>query len=314
MVLENGFTKTAQSRHKGYASNRDGGNPTQQTLNRQIATKLQEMSDLLAQQGANPFRVRAYRQAASELNRLQRPVDEILQQEGIQGLEHLPAIGKGIAASIREMVLSGNWSQLQRLRHGAEAVPLLQTVPGIGPGLAQRIHDELHIDTLEGLENAAYDGSLNQLKGVGERRLSALQASLAKMLGRPRPTPPKLPETPPEAELLLEIDRLYRENAASGDLPRIAPKRFNPNNEAWLPVLHTDRDGWHFTALYSNTARAHELGMTSDWVVIYFYDDHQQEGQHTVVTETRGPLVGQRVVRGMEAQCRILYDKSSGAA
>jgi putative hydrolase len=279
-----------------------------ETLNRQIANKLQEMSDLLEQQGANTFRIRAYRQAAAELNQQSQPVDEILEQQGLTGLERLPAIGKGIAASIREMVLSGNWSQLQRLRHGAEGVALLQTVPGLGPELAQRIHDELHVDTLEALENAAYDGTLARVKGVGERRLSALRASLSNMLGRPRKRYREEPEKNPDVALLLEVDRLYRENAASGDLPRIAPKRFNPSGEAWLPVLHTDRAGWHFTALYSNTAHAHQLGTTRDWVVIYFYDDHQQEGQHTVVTETHGPLVGQRVVRGMERACRRYYD------
>ncbi len=277
------------------------------TLNRQIAMKLQEMSDLLEQQGANPFRVRAYRQAAAELDQQPQPVDEILAQEGVAGLERLPAIGKGIAASIREMVTSGNWSQLQRLRHGAEGVVLLQSVPGLGPELAQRIHDELHVDTLEGLENAAYDGSLERVKGVGARRLSALRASLAKMLGRPRRSLPISPDKTPTVAQLLEVDRLYREGADAGELPRIAPKRFNPNNEAWLPVLHTDRAGWHFTALFSNTARAHQLGMNWDWVVIYFYDDHQQEGQHTVVTESHGPLVGRRVVRGLERACRRYY-------
>ena len=87
----------------------------------------------------------------------------------------------------------------------------------------------------------------------------------------------------------------------------IAPKRFNPRNEAWLPILHTDRNNWHFTVLYSNTARAHELGRTHDWVVVYFYDDHHQEGQHTVVTETRGSLVNKRVIRGREAECRAHY-------
>jgi putative hydrolase len=279
-----------------------------ETLNRQIASKLQEMSDLLEQQGANPFRIRAYRQAAAELNQQPQPVDEILEREGLEGLEQLPAIGKGIAASIREMVLSGNWSQLQRLRHGAEGVTLLQTVPGLGPELAQRIHDELHVDTLEALENAAYDGTLERVKGLGERRLSALRANLSSMLGRPRRRSRKEPEKSPDVALLLEVDRLYRENAEADELPRIAPKRFNPDNEAWLPVLHTDRAGWHFTALYSNTARAHQLGTVRDWVVIYFYDDHQQEGQHTVVTETHGPLVGQRVVRGRERACRRYYD------
>jgi len=106
---------------------------------------------------------------------------------------------------------------------------------------------------------------------------------------------------------------LKREKAAAGKLPTIAPKRFNPKGEAWLPVLHARRGGWHFTALYSNTATAHRLGRTRDWVVIYFYDGEHAEGQHTVVTETRGPLAGRRVVRGREAECRAWYAAQSKA-
>ena len=62
--------------------------------------------------------------------------------------------------------------------------------------------------------------------------------------------------------------------------------------------MHTKRGDWHFTALFSNTARAHELGRTNDWVVIYYYDEDHREGQNTVVTETHGPRRGERVVRG----------------
>jgi putative hydrolase len=111
----------------------------------------------------------------------------------------------------------------------------------------------------------------------------------------------------PEVNTLLEVDREYRLQAEQGQLQLIAPKRFNPDGKAWLPVLHTDRDGWHFTVLYSNTARAHELKRTRDWVVVYFYDDHHQEGQCTLVTESRGPLAGRRVVRGRELECREFY-------
>ena len=103
------------------------------------------------------------------------------------------------------------------------------------------------------------------------------------------------------------MDDDYRRKAEAGSLPTIAPRRFNPEGEAWLPVLHAVRDGWHFTALYSNTAQAHQLGRTRDWVVLYFYDDEHAEGQHTVVTETHGPLAGRRVVRGREAECRAHY-------
>jgi putative hydrolase len=105
---------------------------------------------------------------------------------------------------------------------------------------------------------------------------------------------------------LLDVDREYRAKATAGTLRTIAPRRFNPEGKAWLPILHTRRDPWHFTALYSNTARAHELGRTRDWVVVYFYDDDHREGQHTIVTETQGPLAGERVVRGREAECREL--------
>lgn len=240
------------------------------------------------------------------MNELKPEVAEILKQEGIRGLEALPGIGRGIASAIAELVTSGRWAQLERLRGDLDPVHLFQTVPGIGPELATKIHDELHIDTLEALENAAYDGSLQKLKGIGGRRLTALRASLAAMLGRTRRERHPV-VAGPEVALLLAVDRQYLEQAYSGELPKIAPKRFNPQGEAWLPILHTEQAGWHFTAMFSNTARAHELAKTHEWVVIYFYDDHHQEGQHTLVTETHGPLQGRRVVRGRETECRRYY-------
>ena len=88
---------------------------------------------------------------------------------------------------------------------------------------------------------------------------------------------------------------------------KIAPKRFNPKGEAWLPLLHTVRGAWHFTALYSNTARAHQLRRITGWVIIYFHKDGEPEGQCTVVTETRGEATGRRVVRGHEADCLRYY-------
>jgi hypothetical protein len=68
-------------------------------------------------------------------------------------------------------------------------------------------------------------------------------------------------------------------------------------------VLHLTRDGTHCTALYSNTARAHDLGKTHDWVVIYFETDGV-ERQRTVATAQSGALKGRRVVRGRELECQ----------
>ncbi|MEZ5738312.1 MAG: hypothetical protein R3E68_01835 [Burkholderiaceae bacterium] len=55
---------------------------------------------------------------------------------------------------------------------------------------------------------------------------------------------------------------MYRERAAAGSLRTIAPRRFNPSGESWLPVMHASHGPWHFTALFSNTARAHQLART----------------------------------------------------
>lgn len=280
------------------------------STNARCADRLREAADLLEAQGANPFRVSAYRRAASTVLGLEQDVADIVEREGLPGLEALPGIGRGIASALLEMTRSGRWIQLERLRGNADPVQLLTAVPGLGHRLAERIHEELHVDTLEALELAAHDGRLETVPGVGPRRAAAIRASLQSMLSRVRPkfiAGSQPSAHGPSVETLLAVDTEYRKGAEADNLPTIAPRRFNPSGEAWLPVLHTVRDGWHFTALYSNTAQAHQLNRTRDWVVIYFYDDEHAEGQHTVVTETHGSLTGRRVVRGREGECRDLY-------
>lgn len=267
-----------------------------------MAEKLREYAGLLEQQGEDGFRVRAYRRAADVVAALDRPVAEILSAEGRDGLVALPAIGRGIAGALAEMATTGNWGQLARLRGEASPERLFLTLPGIGPKLAHRIAAELDVDTLEELEMAAHDGRLEALSGVGPRRVSMLRGVLAQRLGRTRIRAPRRPAVRPPVDMILAVDRLYREKAEAGELRLIAPKRFNPEGKAWLPILHAHRGDWHFTVLFSNTGLAHELGRIRDWVVVYYQHDGQPEGQCTVVTETHGPRTGQRVVRGRESE------------
>ena len=283
--------------------------------NEQVAAWLRQAAELLHAQHANPFRVGAYRKAADGVQQCARSLRELFAAEGLAGLDALPGVGPGIAAAIAEMLHTGRWAQLERLRGDVDPTLLFRTVPGIGPELAARIHDGLGVDTLEALEAAAHDGRLAAVPGVGERRTATIRAALAEILDRSRlrrpPTATAADHEPPVAALL-DVDREYREAARAGTLPTIAPKRFNPEGRAWLPVLHTVRGAWHFTALFSNTAKAHELHRTQDWVVLYFHDDHRAESQRTVVTEQHGGLVGRRVVRGREEECRAHYDRLPG--
>jgi len=204
---------------------------------------------------------------------------------------------------IIEMLTSGRCGALDRLQGDSPGV--LAAVPGIGATLATRIHAELGIETLEELEAAAHDGRLASVAGFGQRRIQAVRDVLATRLAR-RVSPDHRVVSPPVA-LLLEVDAEYRRAAAGNELRKIAPRRFNPYHETWLPVMHVDRDGWSFTAMFSNTALAHQRGRTGDWVLLYFHQAHEVEGQATVVTEWRGRLRGSRVVRGRERDCLAHY-------
>jgi hypothetical protein len=270
-------------------------------VNSFVATRLDE-----EEQGANIFRVGAYRRAAVLLRGLDRPIDEIVKTEGVLGLRKLPGIGATLARFIHQLVVSGRFPMLERLRGETDPVALLRTVPGIGKVMAERLHDELGIETLEELEIAAHDGRVRKVLGFGEKRIAGIRDSLASRLGRLRTQWLVLPPHQPPTSELLAVDQEYRTKAAAGMLPTISPRRFNPEHKKWLPVLHTVRGRRHYTALFSNTPRAHQLGKTADWVVLY-YDGRDGERQCTVVTGTRGSLEGRRIVRGREPECWRYY-------
>jgi hypothetical protein len=271
-----------------------------ESLNQTLASRFEEIALLLEEQRANPFRAQAYARAAAVLRDLPEQVDTLLAREGLAGLDRLPGIGQALARMIADYVTTGRLSLLDQLRGAHDPIGLLRSVPGIGPGLARRLHDELGIDSLEELEYAAHDGRLAEFDGIGTKRLAAIRESLARRRARRRPSDRWAAEQPSVRDLL-EVDREYRTKARAGELRKITPRRFNPQREAWLPVLHLRKGRWDYTALFSNTARAHELGKTSDWVVIY-YESDGAAGQCTVVTSNVGPLKGRRVVRGRETE------------
>lgn len=277
------------------------------SVNEDIAGRLEEVALILGEQGANRFRVQAYRRAADTVRFLPRQVSELFAEQGLEGLEKLPGIGASIARSIADTLAHGKLAMLERLRGESDPIHLLRSVPGIGKSLAWKLHEDLDIETLQDLEAAAHDGRLATLAGLGEKRLTGIRDSLATRLARLRkPASASEPAAEPTVAELLDVDQEYRHAAATGKLKKLAPRRFNPAGEAWLPVLHTTCGSRHYTVLFSNTARAHQFQKTRDWVVLY-YDSGQGERQCTVITAEFGPLRGERIVRGREPECLEHY-------
>lgn len=281
--------------------------------NAEIAAQLDAVASLLEAQQANPYRVQAWRAGAETIRRLDRSAADIAREEGVEGLDALPTIGPSLARAVREIVETGRLEALERLRGENDPVALLGSVPGIGPRLAERVHDTLGVESLEELERAAHDGRLAALPGFGEKRVAGIRDALDARLRRRRRARPAEEDAPPPVAELLDVDEEYRQRADAGELPTIAPRRFNPTGEAWLPVLHTTRGRRQYTALFSNTAAAHQRGRTRDWVVIYADGGSGTERQQTVVTAGSGRLAGLRVVRGREEECARYYSGEPGA-
>jgi DNA polymerase (family 10) len=144
--------------------------------NADIAALFQEIADRLEIQGANPFRIRAYRNAARTLGELPQEARALL--ENGEDLTRLPGIGDDLAAKVQEIVTTGHSSLLERLRRELPpAVTELLQIPGLGPKRVKALYHDLEVQTVEQLYRAARDGRIRALPGFGEKtELNILQA------------------------------------------------------------------------------------------------------------------------------------------
>jgi DNA polymerase (family 10) len=141
--------------------------------NADIAAIFEEIADLLEIQDANPFRVRAYRNAARTIGEYGREVAEILAGGG--KLPKLPGIGADLAAKIEEIATTGRSRFLEELR--AQLPPTitqLLSIPGLGPKRVKMLYDSLQVETLDQLAKAAEAGRIRELPGFGEKTERAI--------------------------------------------------------------------------------------------------------------------------------------------
>ncbi len=147
--------------------------------NADITAIFTEIADLLEIQGANPFRIRAYRNAARILGDLPQEA-RVLVEKG-DNLTRLPGIGADLAAKIGEIVTTEHCSLLERLRRELPpAVTELLKIPGLGPKRVKALYHDLDVQTVEQLQRAAQDGRIRALHGFGAKTeqniLQAVQA------------------------------------------------------------------------------------------------------------------------------------------
>ncbi|TWU50559.1 hypothetical protein Poly51_38510 [Rubripirellula tenax] len=275
--------------------------------NKAFAMQLRAIADLLEEQKANEFRVRAYRSAAETLDHLSVPVRDVFDREGADGLIRLPKIGHSIASLLESAIRVGRIPLLDRLRGQSNAEHYFATLPGIGPQLSHRIYEQLHIETMAELKQAASDGRLLQVPGLGRRRIEAIQGCLERHGVSPHDDSQNRVTTEAiSVDELLDIDREYRRRAEAGDLEKIKPSQGSASQTDWLPVMHTDRQGRHYTAMFSTTVHAQEQHATHDWVIV-FRDDANAHGRWTIITSQFGKLKGLRIVRSREDECQSYY-------
>lgn len=147
--------------------------------NREIAAALEEVADLLEFQGANPFRVRAYRNGARKVGDSSASLAGVVEESGAKALTEIDGVGKDLAEKIAELATGGSLAMLDELR---EQVPpgvlKLLRVPGLGPKKAAVLHKELGVATLDQLKAACEAEQVRALKGFGKKTEETILAGV----------------------------------------------------------------------------------------------------------------------------------------
>jgi len=153
--------------------------------NADLAAAFEQVADLLDLQQANPFRIRAYRNAARLVGELK--LDLVAQVEQGRPLPRLPGIGPDLAGKIEEFARTGHLALLDRLRAQIPSgVADMLQLPGLGPKRVRALYEELHVTSLAQLARAARDGCIRELPGFGVRSEAGIPEAIAAHAGRPQ--------------------------------------------------------------------------------------------------------------------------------
>lgn len=150
--------------------------------NTHIASRLDEVADLIELKGGNPFRVRSYRQAARTIRDFPQRIERLI--ESGQDITELPNVGESIEKKVREILDSGTFVKLEKLRKEVPpSLTELLRIPQVGPKRAKEIHDELGVDNIDDLKKAAEKHEISELEGMGPKTEEKISREVDKLSG-----------------------------------------------------------------------------------------------------------------------------------
>ncbi|WP_175950466.1 DNA polymerase/3'-5' exonuclease PolX [Burkholderia sp. BCC0405] len=196
-----------------------------------------EIADMLEIQGANPFRVRAYRNAARTIADYGRDIATMIANG--DDLGKIPSIGPDLASKLREIAATGTCELQQTLRHALPgAIVELLDVPGLGAKRVKALHDALHVDSLEQLRAEAKSGHVRELPGFGAKTEAHLLEAIDDRLKRE----PQRFLLPDAAHVLLPLLERLRAIAGVGKAVPAGSFRRRRETVGDLDILVTARD------------------------------------------------------------------------
>ena len=147
--------------------------------NEAIARRFYRLAALMEIRGDDPFRLRSYRNAAEALETWPTPLKQIAKEEGIAGLQSIPGVGKAIAQKIIDLLDRGTFDAWERLTaETPETVLDLLELPGVGPKTAAMLHQKFKVSSLKELKKFVAGGGLDVVDGIGPKTAERIKASL----------------------------------------------------------------------------------------------------------------------------------------
>ena len=147
--------------------------------NEAIARRFHRLAALMEIRGDDPFRLRSYRNAAEAIEVWPTPLKEIVEAEGIAGLQTIPGVGKAIAGKVVELLERGSFGAWDRLTaETPETVLDLMEIQGIGPKTAAMLHQKYKVSSLDDLKTFAASGGLDTVDGIGPKTAEKIKESL----------------------------------------------------------------------------------------------------------------------------------------